>query len=239
MYHLFFVSQTTVGKKKTVYFSVQSAVKNAEPIVYDVDVENQAEMDVVLDSHRYGFLIIDDTVPPLPKTYDELIDGSTYCLPNGQAVPSARTRAQVQYRVLEHQVSLAMVNFIGRGAHVHRNVKFTDEETKKDLVELDIIVVHEGGEDVPDSVVYVIECELSPQVKDVDLLLDKVEVFRLHAPSSLQFRSVGKIVPILAGKMWSDEVIQEFEGKNEARVLQGMEPILRIQPSGKDFKVIR
>ena len=179
-----------------------------------------------------------DCVP----TYDDLVDGSTYYIVNDyyDAVVNSKTRAQVEDRVLEEQVSSAMVNHIGKGAHVHRNVKFTDEETKQDVIELDrVVVVHEGGEDVPDSVAYVLECALSPQVKDVKLLLDKMEVFRLHTNSSSHFRSVGKIVPVLAGKMWSEEVIQECKAKSATRVSGGMDPILRIQPSGNDFKVIR
>ena len=183
---------------------------------------------------------VDDTVTPLAKgvqTYDALVDGSTYCVYNGyyNAVLNSKTRAQVEDRVLEEQVSSAVVKDIGKGAHVHvyRNVKFTDEKTKKDLAELDRVVVDES---VPVPVAYVVESAFSPQVKDVQLLLDKVELFRSRAPSSSDFRSVGTAVPVLGGRMWSEEVIQECVAKSGA--FGGMGTILRVQPSGNDFEVI-
>ncbi len=93
---------------------------------------------------------------------------------------------------------------------------------------------------MPDSVANVLECAQSPQVKDVEILLDKVELFKLEVvPSSSHFRSVGTVVPVLGGRMWSEEVVQECKAKSAARVSQGMSPILRMQPSGKDLKVIR
>ena len=65
------------------------------------------------------------------RTYDDIVDGSTYYMVNGyyDAVFNNRMRGQVEDRVLEEQVSSAMVNDINKGAHgklahVHRNVKF-------------------------------------------------------------------------------------------------------------------
>ena len=175
------------------------------------------------------------------QTFDDLVDGSIYYLFNDYygAVVKYKTRTQAEDRVLEEQHSLALVNHAGGNSHVHRNIKFKDENNK-DIAEFDrILVVHKGGEDVPRSVVYVLESATSPQVKDAKILLDKVGLFKLHAPSSPHFRSVETVIPVLGGKIWSDEVIQECKSRNETRVLQGMSPILRIQPSGKDFKVIR
>ena len=173
------------------------------------------------------------------ETYDDLVDGSTYFIVNGysDAVLNSRTRAQVEDRVLEEQVSLAVVKDIGKGAHVHvhRNVKFTDENGR-DEAELDRVVVHKRGEDVPDSVAYVVESALSPQVKDVQLLLDKVKLFQSRVPSSSDFCSVGTVVPVLGGRMWSEEVIQECKAKSGTS--GGMGTILRAQPSGNDFEVI-
>ena len=214
--------------------------------MFELQFNDDSQLREFFKENGGGMLsIVDDTVSPTAKgvrTYDALVHGSIYCLHNGYytAVLNGRTRAQVEASVLESQVALAMVNDIGNGAHVHPNVKFVDKKTKKDIAEIDsVVVVHVGGEDVPDSVAYVIECALSPQVKDVKLLLDKVEVFQLHAPSLPHFRSVETIVPVLGGKMWSDEAIQECKARSETCVSRGMRPILRIQPSGKDFKVIR
>lgn len=175
------------------------------------------------------------------QSFDDLVDGSVYYLANCyyDAVLSDRTRAQVEERVLEEQLSSALVEYHGGIAHVHRNIKVTDKDGK-DKAEFDRVVVHEGGEGVPDSVANVLEYAQSPQVKDVEILLDKVELFKLEVvPSSSHFRSVVTVVPVLGGRMWSEEVVQECKAKSAARVSQGMSPILRMQPFGKDFKVIR
>ena len=214
--------------------------------MFELQFNDDSQLREFFKENGGGMLIItdDDTVTLKAKgvrTYDALVHGSIYCLDNGHytAVRNRKTRTQVEAKVLEEQAGLAMVNDIDEGAQVHRNVKIVDIKTKKDISELDmVVVVHEGGDDVPDLVAYVIECALSPQVKDVKLLLDKVEVFRLHAPSLPHFRSVGTIFPVLGGKMWSDEAIQECKAASETYVSRGMRPILRIQPSGKDFKVI-
>ena len=175
------------------------------------------------------------------QSFDDLVDGSVYYLANGyyDAVLSNRTRAQVEDRVLEEQLSSASVEYLGGIAHVHRNIKVTGKDGK-DKAEFDRVVVHEGGEGVPDSVANVLECAQSPQVKDVEILLDKVELFKLEVvPSSSHFRSVVTVVPVLGGRMWSEEAIQECKSTNVSRVAKGIRPILRMQPSGKDFQVIR
>ena len=175
------------------------------------------------------------------QSFDDLVDGSVYYLANGyyDAVLSNRTRAQVEDRVLEEQLSSASVEYLGGIAHVHRNIKVTGKDGK-DKAEFDRVVVHEGGEDMPDSVANVLECAQSPQVKDVEILLDKVELFKLEVvPSSSHFRSVVTVVPVLGGRMWSEEAIQECKSTNVSRVAKGIRPILRMQPSGKDFQVIR
>jgi hypothetical protein len=217
-------------------------MKNGDPKIFEVRLNNNDEMKDFMKENGGGMLSNDNnTVAGVIKgarTYDDIVDGSTYFMVNRyyDAVLNSRTRAQVEDRVLEEQVSSAMVNYIGKGAHVHvyRNVKFTDEKGR-DIAELDRVVVHERGEGVPD-LAFVVECALSPQVKDVKLLLNKVEVFQSRAPSSSDFRSVGPVVAVLGGRMWSEEVIQECKTKSGA--LGGMGTILRVQPSGKDFEVI-
>ena len=230
---------------KTIYVCLPSEMKNGVPKIFEVRLNSNAEMKEFMKENGGGMLSNDNnTVAGVIKgarTYNDIIDGSTYYLVNGyyDAVLNNRTRAQVEDRVLEEQVCSAMVNDIGEGAHVHRNVKFVDPITKKDIVEIDRAVIHKGGEGVPNSVAYIVECALSPQKNDVNLLEETVDIFNLHAPSSPHFRSVVEVVPVLGGKMWSEEVIQECRKTNATRVLRGLRPILRIQPSGKDFKVIR
>jgi hypothetical protein len=220
-------------------------MKNGVPKVFKVRLNSNAEMKEFMKENGGGMLSNDEnTVAGVidgARTYDDIVDGSTYYMVNGyyDAVLNYRTRTQVDDKVLEEQLSSALVEHLGGIAHVHRNIKVTGKD-RKDKAEFDRIVVHEGGEGVPDSVANVLECAQSPQVKDVEILLDKVEIFKLEVvPSSSHFRSVGTVVPVLGGRMWSEEVIQECKAKSAARVSQGMSPILRMQPSGKDFKVIR
>ena len=173
--------------------------------------------------------------------FDDLEDDAMYYLFNEHfdAVYNRKIRIQAEDRVLEEKHSLALVDYAGGNSHVHRNTIFKDENDK-DKAEIDrIVVVHTGGEDVPHSVAYILESATSPQVMDVELLLDKVKVFQLHAPSLPHFRSVETIFPVLGGKLWSDETIQACKARSETCVSRGMSPILLIQPSGKDFKVIR
>jgi hypothetical protein len=174
--------------------------------------------------------------------FEELEDGSIYYLLNCyyDAARTHKTHIQAENRVLEEKHFMTLENHTGGNSKIiHRNLKFKDDNDK-DIAEIDgIVALQNGGENVPHSVAYVLESTFSPQVADVEILLDKVNVFKLHAPSSPHFRSVGSVVPVLGGKIWSDEVIQACKARNETLVLRGMSPILRIQPSGKDFKVIR
>ena len=242
---LFFLSEPTGGEVKTIFLCLPSEMKNEVPYILKQRWDSDDAMNKAVKRRGGGDLYCDvDSVTgviDVVQTFDDLVDGSTYYLFNDyySAVRSSKTRGQVEDRVLEEQVSSAMVNDIGEGAHVHRNVKFVDPITKKDIAEIDRTVIHKGGEDVSNSVAYIVECALSPQKKDVKRLVDTVGIFNQHAPSSPHFRSVVEVVPVLGGKLWSEEVIQECRKTNETRVLGGLRPILRIQPSGKDFKVIR
>ena len=245
MMYYFFLPQTIGGKTKTIYLCLPSEMKNGVPKILKYQWNSTDAMRKSVKNQGGGDLYRDvDSVTGVMdcvQSFDDLVDGSVYYLANGyyDAILSNRTRAQVEDRVLEEQLSSALVEYLGGIAHVHRGIKVKDEQGK-DKAEFDRIVVHEGGEDMPDSVANVLECALSPQVKDVEILLDKVELFKLEVvPSSSHFRSVGTVVPVLGGRMWSEEVVRECKTKSEARVSRGMSPILRMQPSGKDFKVIR
>jgi hypothetical protein len=245
MTYYLFLSQTIGGETKTIYLCLPSEMKNGVPKILKYRWNSTDAMRKSVKNQGGGDLYRDvDSVTGVMdcvQSFDDLVDGSVYYLANGyyDAVLSNRTRAQVEDRVLEEQVSSALVEDLGGIAQVYRGLKAKDEQGK-DKAEFDRIVVPKGGDGVPDSVANVLECALSPQVKDVQILLDKVELFKLEVvPSSSDFRSVVTVVPVLGGRMWSEEVIQECKATNVSRVVKGMRPILRIQPSGKDFQVIR
>ena len=199
---------------KTIFVCFHSGIKNEEPIIIKVRLNNDAEMKDFMKENGGGMLFNDENtvgnVIDGVRTYDDIVDGSTYYMFNGYFDPvlNNRTRRLVNDRVLEDQLSSALVEHLGGTAHVHRGIKAKDEEGN-DKAKFERIVVHEGGEGLPDSVANVLECALSPQLKDLEILLDKVEIFKLDVvPSSSHFSSVETVVPVLGGKMWSEEMIQ-------------------------------
>lgn len=223
-----------------------SEIKNGVPKIVKTSVSSNTELDKFLKKLGGGVLsTFEDRsvgMVSVEKKYDDVVDGSMYFLfdRNFDAALNLRVfRSQVEDRIVEEEVTLALVKDIGEGTHVHRNVKFMDRSTKKDIAEINNVVIQKGVDNVSNSVAYIVEYALSPQKKDVQRLLDTLDVFKTHAHSSPHFISVMEVVPVLGGKMWSEEVVQECIAVNKTRVQQGFRPILRVHPSGNDFKVIR
>jgi hypothetical protein len=114
-------------------------------------------------------------------------------------------------------------------AHIHQNVKFTNPVSGKDAVEIDAVVLHVGGENVAGSSAYLLECALSPQAKDVQIIQKKLEVFNAYAKTSRHFSTVNNVVPVLAGRNWSAEIVDACEASKTT--------LWRVSPSGKSLKV--
>ena len=100
---------------KTIYVCLPSEMKNGIPKVFKVRLNSNAEMKEFMKDNGGGMLSNDEnTVAGVidgARTYDDLVDGATYYMVNGyyDAVFNNRTRAQVEDRVLEEQLSSALV----------------------------------------------------------------------------------------------------------------------------------
>ena len=164
-------------------------------------------------------------------SYEDLKENSTYTVGGAYfvAISNELKRNQVEDKVLEFEAGTAVKNLLGSSCHLHFNVKFTNEVTKKDILELDSVVVHAGGENIQDSEAYVIECQLRPPLAKVQKLLKNVELFKQLAPTHPHFKSVTKFVPVLGGRLWDNEIIKLCNEKK----------VWRIEPSGNAYRVVR
>lgn len=160
--------------------------------------------------------------------YDEIVDGGVYAIGGEffRAVAEDKQHRQVDAKVFEHESALAVQREVGKGAHIHENILFEHDKQNR---EIDGIVLHLGGKDVPNSTAYIIEAQISPPLTKIDKLLDKVRLFEKFHPSSSHFNSVTKVVPVLAGKRWSEDVIKAC----------AKEKIWRVTPSANGYKIIR
>ena len=121
---------------------------------------------------------------------------------------------------------MAVRDEVGLNSRLHENLIFEHNGKK---LEVDGIVVHKGGKDIANSTAYVIESQITPSITRIDNLIDKVDLFRSYISTSDHFRSVTHVVPVLAGKKWNQDVIDNCARKN----------IWRVTPSGRSYKVIR
>jgi hypothetical protein len=167
---------------------------------------------IPVDEERHGnqaVLEVDDIDPQVTYTLFSRHD--------------SKKRHRVEDMVLEYETSMAVKEELGLAAHLHSNYKFM--QGLKTLAEIDGIVVHDGGTEVA-----VVECALSPQPEEVDVLLRKIKLFNEHKAEDPHFANVSRVIPVLAGKNWSNaETTQTCISKG----------IWRVVPTGKRFGVVR
>lgn len=145
-------------------------------------------------------------------------------------VREGRKRAQVEEKIFEYIAARAVQKYVGGDAQIHMNVKFEDEISKNILMEIDSIV-HKGGEKIPNSVAYIVECALSPQEADVQRLLDKMALFNKLSPTHSHYRTVSQCVPVLAGRYWQTKTLTACRNSPI--------PMWRVAPSGSELLVHR
>ncbi len=168
----------------------------------------------------------------LRRTIEELDDKGVYVIVGGTygTMMTKRARQQVEDKVLELEAALAVQKYLKKqhkiDSHIHQNVKFT--ESGQDKLEIDAIVMHTSCEDAGSSA-YLIECALSPQVHDIEKLHTKVGRFKTYANTLPLFSSVDKVIPVLAGRNWSRETIDECNASNTT--------LWRVSPSGESLQV--
>lgn len=157
----------------------------------------------------------------------DLVDGGVYTLGGGfrNAILNDTRRRQADDRVLQVECGQAVKLACGAEAHIHYEAVF---QSAGDLpaMELDNVVVHSHKEDTPDATAYIVETSFSPQPKEVDILLKKVENFKLRAPTHPHFKNCSAFVPVLGGRKWSQATLDRCKKDNIAKVV----------PSGMGYK---
>ena len=160
--------------------------------------------------------------------FKDLVAGETYFFTRlgvGMSNMEGQLRRKAAH-TLEVEATQAVAAEVRGNAHVHYNVIHVSDD-KKDIFKLDGAVVLRGGETEPDSVAYVVEKALEPDVRKVDRALRELQRFKDHAKDMQHFKTVKTFVSVLGGRVWSKDVIDECD-KNS---------IWRVAPFGGGYKV--
>ena len=133
-------------------------------------------------------------------------------------------------KVFEFESAVAVKNAIGGTAHIHSNAVFMDQsDPPKTAMEVGA-VLHEGDESLPNSVAYhLVEASYSPQPGEVEVLEQKASKFMILAKFHPHYRTVTTVIPVLAGRHWTEETIR---AASHAK-------LWRVQPSGLGYQIIR
>jgi hypothetical protein len=208
---------------KRVYVIFPAVEKNEVPRKNLVTFESDADIHKFNRVH-HGSLSHANT--GVVMNLANFIDDEVYTFIGGfyEANRSRQRRGQEDDKVFEHVAGLTVKNEVGAGAHMHANVIYPP--TGDAQFEIDC-VIHDGHETVS-STAYVVESSNSPQVREVDILLKKVEKFKASAHDMPHFKSVKTFIPVLAGRLWPKETIDMCDEKK----------IVRVTPSGGAYKVV-
>lgn len=201
---------------------------NYDKSITKATFNNQEAVDKFLD-REHGYLL--NAAGETIGLFELLEDGATYRLTGSywNIVQSKRDREQADSRIFELEIFRTLQNEFGKGAHLHENYKFT--ENNKDVAEIDAIV-HLGGEGINNSSAYIVECTYTPQLGDIKMVNSKVDIFKKYYLKDQHFKSVNvnNIFPVLAGKKWEPNVIDAVKNAKN---------ILRIGVSGSRFQIYR
>ena len=199
--------------------------KNGVAEVVTVPITSEDELKDFCRDHR-GSLKDSANVK---ATFKTLKDDGTYTFFGAfyKANENDTRRRQVDDKVLEFESAVAVKKVLGENAHIHPNVVFKDAEGKTTM-ELDA-VIHVGGENIPGSTAYIVECAYSPQMNEVKVLADKVTKFKVLAKTHNHFRTVTDVVPVLAGRHWAIDTVNAATAAKQWRVF----------PSAAGYQVVR
>jgi hypothetical protein len=168
-----------------------------------VSLRNQAEFQSYCDRER-GSIKSNDTII---NNFCDLQDGHTYLIDGGywNTVTNDMQRQQAEDTQLKRETTLIVNSSIDSpNTHIHNNYIIKKDDTT--LVEYDGLI-HIGGNDIPYSKVYLIECQYNPPISKIDKILDKVEIFKSHIADSDHFKSVTNVQCVLGGRIWDPKVI--------------------------------
>lgn len=212
--------------EKCIFVVSPPVEKNDVPTISKIRVQSQEDLDKFC-SINHGWLVDSKSERAM---FSNLIEDGTYTFAGSfyKATENDVRRRQVDDKILEFESALAVKSSVGPNCHIHPNVTFFDDKNKKKLMEIDA-VVHVGGEDVPESVAYIIEASYSPQLSEVESLANKVRKFKELAPKHPHFKSVNSVVPVLAGRHWPKTTMDAAVAAKQWRVF----------PSGAGYQIVR
>lgn len=153
--------------------------------------------------------------------------------------PGTKQHEVVNLTLFEHECALLIQHEFTK--HYPYEVRLYDNMAFE-MKGIDGIVVICERKDMPDSTAYLIQAEtFSPSSEQIADLLDYVELFQKYFPTSPRFIANTKVVPILAGKEWTQNVIDECASKGIWRIAtddNGLQIIKSIQTLKRKLEAI-
>lgn len=171
--------------------------------------------------------LFDPSINQVILAYELLVPGRLYFADSARITAQRDHRAfeQAESIIFERTTAMAVKLCLDGDARIHQNIKI--ESNGKFAAQFDAVVVH--GKASKEIIAYIVENARSPQPKEVERLLEKVETFKAWAPSSELFKTVTQFVPILGGQIFSDATIEECISHK----------VSRVAPSGAGYEWIR
>ena len=191
----------------------------------EVSLRNQAEFQSYCDRERGNIKSNDKII----SNFCDLQDGHTYSIGGGywNTITNGRQREQAEDTLLERETTL-MVNSSIDDPNTHMHNNYIIKKDGKTLAEYDGLI-HIGGSDIPNSKVYLIECQYNPPITKIDAILKKVEIFKSHIADSDHFKSVTNVQCVLGGRIWDPKVIARCQENK----------IWRVAPNGFRYTLHR
>ena len=130
--------------------------------------------------------------------------------------------------MLEEESKSAVMKLLGKGAHIHPIRELRDESGQLSM-EIDGVIIHEGGHNVVNSSVYIVECGFNPTLQKVQDLLPRLENFKGLIKHNPHFSTTTNFYPVFGARQFSPAV-NEFCKRNS---------IWQVRPSGGGYEVVR
>lgn len=198
--------------------------------MHTITFNAQFNLDKFMAMHK-GYLYRSfDSKSRILNELDQLEDGGTYVLGNPyfDAIANERQHRQVEAKVLEEESKSAVIKFLGKGAHIHP-IRELKDESGNSLMEIDGLIIHEGGHNVVNSSVYIVECGFNPALQKVQDLLPRLEKFKGLVKHNPHFSTTTNFYPVFGARQFSPAV-NEFCKRNS---------IWQVRPSGGGYEVVR
>lgn len=197
--------------------------------VETLSLQSNAEL-TAYKKESHGSLYFGANLDQLVMRIQQLSDGDV-CRLGGKFFDSfanKRQHEQVSAKVLEIEAALCVERDVGPGAHRHNNYIFYNDKNIP-ILEIDGIIVHVGGERVANSTAYIVECSSSPQLSEVEKLLEKVKKFECEAKTDKHFSACTNFIPVLGGRHWDASVTKECFARK----------VWTVSPNGLGYSVLR